>query len=94
MIPRLRHILRIEGMIAVGCKFGPDDLEWDQWRDLHTVQIERQWVQERVRNVREGIREDTTQAQAGMAEARQAAGIPGPGQSLFGGKPAGAKAKR
>jgi len=86
LLPRLRHILRVEGMITVGCKFGPDDLEWGQWQDLMVVHQERHWVQEQARALRDTIRDETREANAGMAEVRQAAGIPGPGQSLFGGK--------
>lgn len=93
LFPWLRHILRLEGMVAVGCKFAPDDLGWDQWRDLQVVATERQWIQAKVRDLQEVIRADTKQVQDGMAAARQAAGVPGPGQSLFGGKPAGAAAK-
>lgn len=94
LFPRFRHILRLEGMINVGCKFSPNDLEWDQWRDLQVVSIERQWIQEQVRELRDTLREDTKQAHEGMAAARQAAGVPGPGQSLFGGKAASAKRSR
>lgn len=90
LFPWLRHILRLEGMIAVGCKFAPDDLGWDQWRDLQVMAIERQWIQGLVRAHQDEIRKDNQEVQAGMQAARQAAGVPGPGQSLFGGKPAGA----
>jgi hypothetical protein len=77
--------------VAVGCKFAPDDLGWDQWRDLQVIATERQWMQEQVRALRDAIREDTRQVQEGMQAARKAAGVPGPGQSLFGGKSADTK---
>jgi|PlaIllAssembly_1097288.scaffolds.fasta_scaffold19329_4 hypothetical protein len=86
LTPRVRHIVRLESMVNVGCKFGPNDLKPDQWRDLIVLAQERNWIDERVQEHREKAREEQAQIDKAMAEARKASGVPSPGQSLFPGK--------
>lgn len=85
-MPRVRHIVRLESMVNVGCKFGPNDLKPDQWRDLIVLAQERNWIDEKVQEHREKAREEQAKIDKAMAEARKASGVPSPGQSLFPGK--------
>lgn len=80
---RLRHIVRLESLIQVGCKFGPNDLTPDQWRDLIILAQERNWIDERVQAHREQLRKEQEQIDRALAEARRQSGIPPPGQSIF-----------
>lgn len=82
-LTRFRHIVRLESMINVGCKFGPDDLDFGQWDDLITLAIERQWMDRQVDEQRDRIRDAAKKAEAALTEARKESGVPPPGQSLF-----------
>lgn len=84
---RIRMLTRTEQMIAVGCKFGPNDLADDQWRDLIILAEERQAMDTRVRDLEERLRKEQQKADDAAAAARKQAGIPPPGTSLFAGKP-------
>ena len=85
-LPRLRHLVRLESMISVGCHFLPNDLDYDQWQDLILLANERQWMEAQVEAQREQIRDAKAKMDAAMAEARKESGVPPPGQSLFGKK--------
>lgn len=90
-IPRVKHITRLESLINIGCKFGPNDLEPDQWRDLVILATERQWIQQRVQEFRDTLRGQDANVADAQKAVRQAAGLPAPGQSLFSGGADGPK---
>jgi len=87
-LTRIRHLTRLESMINVGCTFGPDDLSYEQWSDLIILATERQWMDARIEEQRDRIRDAKQKADAAMTEARKQSGTPPPGQSLFSGKKA------
>lgn len=70
-------------MVNVGCKFGPNDLRPEQWRDLITLAQERHWMDDKVQEHREVARKEQEKIDKAMAEARKLSGAPPPGQSLF-----------
>jgi hypothetical protein len=76
---RIQFLVRVESLINVGCKYGPNDLPARVWDELVTMALERQFVdrvidQRRARNQR--------QEQA-MGKARQQTGLPNPGGTIF-----------
>ena len=81
--PRLRMLSRLESMVHVGCKFAPNDLGPDQWRDLIILAEERAYVDGVVDKKREEVRKEIDAMEKAQAAARQQAGIPPPGQSAF-----------
>lgn len=85
LVPRIKHITRIESLVNIGCKFQLDDLDADQWRDLLILATERQWMQAKVQEFRESMRGQDREVKDAQTEVRKAAGLPAPGQSLFSG---------
>jgi len=87
LITRLKLVVRWESLVNVGCKFGPNDLSPRQWNDLIMLAQERQYVDEQIRRLRDGGKGSSKlpgDATVRLVEGRKKAGIPGPGQSLFG----------
>jgi hypothetical protein len=90
--PRVKYLYRIESMIAVGCKFGPDDLDPATWTGLITISSERQKLLDKIserRKVEHQKGEDPiasgvdAEGKKKIADARTEMGIPPPGVSLF-----------
>jgi hypothetical protein len=84
LLPRIRHLVRLESMINVGCKFRPDDLTWEQWEELSVLSQERAWMDEKVREYDADLREKKSEVQQKIHEHRKKAGLPAPGKSIFG----------
>ncbi len=80
-LPRLRMLSRLEAMVNVGCRFSPNDLAIDVWRDLILLAQERQWIDEVVREKGEAVAKEQAQRDKDAAAAKQKAGIP---ESKFG----------
>ena len=76
---RVRFLIHIESLVNVGCKYGPDDLPAHVWDELVTLSVERMRLERIIDRRRERQR---TQNQQEMA-ARDKAGTPQPGQTLF-----------
>lgn len=76
---RVRWLIRLESLINVGCKFGPNDLDPDTWDELIAMALERQFV-DRLVAVR---REKNQHQESKLRETRQATGVPQPGGTLF-----------
>jgi hypothetical protein len=79
MMVRVAYIMRVEAMVNVGCKYGPNDLDPSTWDHLLILASERAFV-DRVVDAR---REKHKHSDAGMAKARQVTGAPAPGGTLF-----------
>lgn len=77
------HLVRLESMVTVGCKFAPGDLTPREWDELIVLSQERQMMSERVRKQKEAPERRDSQARKKTEEARKAAGVPPPGSSLF-----------
>lgn len=83
----MAFLVKLESMIAVGCKFGPDDLPMRAWEELIWLRLERDRLDEIIRNRKDGKVDDLPPAlQQQRNEVRKMDGIPPPGQSLFRGK--------
>lgn len=86
---RMKHLIRLESMINVGCKFGPNDLLPDDWDGLIVLAQERQWMHTKLdeaRDKRDKKGKDhpvDSEAQKKIDEQRKELGIPAPGQSIF-----------
>lgn len=86
-LPRLRHVMRLEGMVAVGCHFQPQDLSPDEWDQLIALAGERNIIEAEISDLR--VKKDAPSSGlnqeelAGVGEARRQSGLPGPGQSLL-----------
>jgi hypothetical protein len=76
---RVRYLVRLESMVNVGCKFGPNDLPADVWDQLVTLAMERAFVDRLVqkRHDRQG------HENRAMGKARATTGVPPPGGTLF-----------
>lgn len=86
-LPRTSYIIRVENMINVGCKFGPDDLQPEAWDHLIIFAQEKAWITRKVDDQR---REKDSPHPGLSAEAvkeiekiRKEEGIPAPGHSIF-----------
>lgn len=88
--PRIKFISRIESMINVGCKFGPNDLAPEIWTELIVLAQERSWVQGEIdrqrRENKEAVQVDPL-AQKELDKVRREQGIPPVGQSIFANRP-------
>jgi hypothetical protein len=82
---RVRFIVRIESMVNVGCKFGPNDLAPEVWEDLIIMGQERQYMDRLVALFREQLTKDTQDEERALSELRKEQGLPGKGGSLFSG---------
>lgn len=84
---RLRFLVRVESLINVGCKFGPNDLPASVWDELTVLAIERQRMDRIIMEQRDKARQQDAGVPAGaeleMAKARRETGIPPPGGSIF-----------
>lgn len=79
LLVRIQYLVRLESLINVGCKFGPDDLPARVWDELLAMALERQFVDTLVE-----WRRDRQRAQErSVSKARQQTGLPGPGQTIF-----------
>jgi hypothetical protein len=81
-------IARVESMINVGCKFGPNDLAPDAWDHLILLAQERQWIRKKVDDQKKKTKAGpeaglTTEGKAAIQKQRRELGIPPPGQSIF-----------
>jgi hypothetical protein len=79
MMVRVAYIMRVEALVNVGCKYGPNDLAPDVWDHLLILAAERAFVDKVV----EGRRDKGKRSDAEMAKARQVTGAPAPGGTLF-----------
>jgi hypothetical protein len=83
---RMKYLIHIESLINVGCHFGPDDLPASVWEELIALAIERQWVQEKMREKKDRQDPDAALLPKERAErdkARKMDNIPPPGGSIF-----------
>jgi len=86
-IPRISLLVRIESMVNVGCKFGPNDLSPELWDGLVLLAVERQRMERLIRKQQDTARErerGSPEAQHAVNAMRKADHIPPPGESLFG----------
>lgn len=70
-------------MVNVGCKFLMNDLTPQEWDELITLAIERQWMDERVRKQQEDRQQEIQSVDKIADEGRRELGIPPPGGSIF-----------
>lgn len=86
-LSRVRFITRVEAMIAVGCKFGPSDLDPETWDHLIVLHTERNWILKKLEDQRKEARDPHPwlgeEGKKALEQHRNEKGIPGPGQSLF-----------
>ena len=82
----VRHLVRLESMIAVGCTFGPNDVSWEEWDGLVTLNIERHAMRTRVDEFRRELDKADREVAEQMAAVQKAAGHATTGQSLFAGQ--------
>lgn len=87
---RIAHLVRLEAMINVGCKFGPNDLAPDQWSQLIVMAEERNWMEKRIDQFRERQRKGQREIDKALSKGRKELNIPAPGGSIFS-KPAARK---
>lgn len=80
---RVRHIVQLESMVNVGCKFQVGDLSPAQWSNLIDLAKERAWMDDHVRGVQEKVRELDRALNKAITDVRSEVGIPPPGQSIF-----------
>ena len=90
VMTRIRHLSRLEAMINVGCKFGPNDLAPEQWSELIIMAEERNWMDRRIDRFRERKRKGDREVESALSKGRKELNIPPPGQAIFS-KPAGRK---
>lgn len=90
-LPWLRRIFRFDAMRQVGCTFAMRDLTSEEWTALITVQRERDRFERLVYTAKDKTRAaDRTvvthdaPTEKALQATRKAAGVPPPGQSLFG----------
>lgn len=79
LVPRVAFLLRVEGLINIGCKYGPNDLEPQTWDHLLILGSERSFVD----RVVDGRRNKDRQSNAALSKARAQTGVPAPGGTLF-----------
>jgi hypothetical protein len=79
LLARVQYLVRLESLINVGCKFGPNDLPARVWDELLAMALERQFMDALVEHRRERSRAQET----AISKARQQTGLPGPGQTIF-----------
>jgi hypothetical protein len=79
LLSRVAFLFRVEGMINIGCKYGPNDLAPDVWDHLLVLGSERAFVDRVVDGRRDKHRQDDQQLQ----KARSQTGTPAPGGTLF-----------
>ncbi len=80
---RIRHLSRLEAMINVGCKFGPNDLAPEQWTELIMMAEERNWMDKRIDQFRERRRKGQREIDEAMSKGRKELSIPAPGGAIF-----------
>lgn len=80
---RLAHLVRLESMVNVGCKFAPDDLSPQEWDELIVLSQERNWMSEHIRKRKDGEKQQQREVQKTVEAVRKDAGVPPPGGSLF-----------
>lgn len=87
VLPRIKYLLRIEGMVNVGCNFGPDDLSPETWDELIVLHRERNKVRDQIAEQRKRANEEHPnlgpEAQKLIAEQRRELGIPPPGVPIL-----------
>jgi hypothetical protein len=76
---RIGFLIRLESMVNVGCKFGPNDLTPDTWDQLVALALERQFVQ----GLLDRRREKKGETEHRNKEAHRQTGIPAPGGTFF-----------
>ncbi len=76
---RIQFLVRVESMINVGCKFGPNDLPMHVWDELQAMALERQFVDQLIDRRRERRRKQ----EHAESSARSQTGLPQPGQTIF-----------
>lgn len=79
LFTRVAFLFRIEAMISVGCKYGPNDLTPDVWDHLIILSSERAFADRILDGRRDKHRQDDQQ----MQKARAQTGMPAPGGTLF-----------
>lgn len=82
---RVKFLTRLESMVAVGCKFQLNDLDWETWTELILLAHERQRMREVIDKGKDAQREKPLgkpEEKEALAEARKELGI-GTGPSLF-----------
>ena len=79
MMVRVALLFRLEALINVGCKYGPNDLEPSTWDHLLILASERAFVDKVV----DARRDKGRRSDAGMARARQVTNTPAPGSTIF-----------
>lgn len=83
VMTRLRHLIRLESMVHVGCRFLPDDLTPREWDELITLAQERQWVDEQIRKQQDRQHHAEHSVESSLDAGRKELGIPPVGGSLF-----------
>jgi hypothetical protein len=79
LMGRVQFLVRLESLINVGCKFGPNDLAPHVWDELLAMALERQFMESLVDHRRERARAQDS----AVSKARQQTGLPQPGQTIF-----------
>ena len=79
LVNRVALLFRIEALISVGLKYGPDDLQASTWDHLIMLSAERAFV-DRILDAR---RDKHRQNDQMMQKARAVTGAPAPGGTLF-----------
>jgi hypothetical protein len=85
-LPRVKYLARIDNMISIGCKFGPNDLPPEVWDQLILLAQERSWIREKVdkqKNKRDPNSGLSKEGKAALEKQRKELGVPAPGQSIF-----------
>lgn len=83
ILTRLSFLAKLEALQAVGCVFHLNDLDRDTWNELITLKRARNWIDQKIDEQRDRIRTAQELEKKAMDVARQEAGVPPPGQSLF-----------
>ncbi|HET9562679.1 MAG TPA: hypothetical protein VFP01_11265 [Propionibacteriaceae bacterium] len=79
LFTRVALLFRLEALINIGLKYGPDDLEASTWDHLLILASERAFVD----RILDGRRDKHRQDDQMMQRARSASGTPAPGGTLF-----------
>lgn len=82
-IRRIKLVLWLEGLIAAGCHFAPDDLHVSLWEALSDLKAERNRVERLTFDYRQKKSEGERQVAKAQADARKMDNLPSPGQSIF-----------
>lgn len=82
-VPRIKHLMTVEGMVTVGCRFAPDDLPWQTWQDLMALKGERNRLDKLVFEQKSRSAQENREIEQARSKARAVDKLPGPGQSIF-----------